>query len=150
MPKPRRASHRWDLPSGLIVKYYLTSNDALSGINELPNTYRNATAFNQTIWAKILNGSDCYGLVTANLVVNKLMPNNFQDETLYLCDNTSKYIQVDNVFSTYLWDDTLTSKTSKIKITSANSKGFVGCATPTMKPVLNGTDYTSVNTMHLS
>jgi hypothetical protein len=34
--------------------------------------------------------------------------------------------------------------------TGANSKGFVGCGAPTMKPVLNGTDYASVNTMELS
>ena len=36
------------------------------------------------------------------------------------------------------------------KALSANSKGFVACAAPTMKPVLNGTDYKSVNTMELS
>lgn len=29
--------------------------------------------------------------------------------------------------------------------TTANSYGFVGLVKPTMKPVLNGTDYTSVN-----
>ena len=110
-----------NLPSGLVVKYYLTSNDALSEINELPNTYRNTTANNQPIWAKVLNGTDCYGLIPVNLVINALVPDNFQDQTLYLCDNTTKFIQVDNIFSSYLWDDTAASVTNIIKITSARN-----------------------------
>lgn len=110
-----------NLPSGLIVKYYLNSNDALSEINELSTVYRNTTPFNQTIWAKIINGTSCYGLIQVSLLVNALQPNNFQDETLYLCDNSSKYIQVDANFLTYIWDDALVSKTNRIKINSARN-----------------------------
>jgi gliding motility-associated-like protein len=110
-----------NLPSGLVVKYYLTPYDALSEINELPTIFRNTTAFSQTIWAKILNGADCFGLTPVNLVVNTLLPHNFQDETLYLCDNASKYIQVDAIYSSYVWDDILVSKTNQIKITSARN-----------------------------
>ena len=110
-----------NLPSGLVVKYYLTSNDALIEINELPNSYRNTMAYNQPIWAKVLNGTDCYGLIPMNLAINALIPDNFQDETLFLCDTTSKFIQVDNIFSSYLWDDMAASVTNSIKITSARN-----------------------------
>ena len=78
-------------------------------------------AYNQPIWAKVLNGTDCYGLIPMNLAINALIPDNFQDETLFLCDNTSKFIQVDNIFSSYLWDDTPASITNSIKITSARN-----------------------------
>jgi len=110
-----------NLPIGLVVKYYLTPNDALNEINELSNTYRNTTAFNQTIWAKILNGTDCYELVAISLVVSTLLPNNFEDETIYLCDNSSKFIEVNSTFSSYQWDDNLLSTTNQIKITTARN-----------------------------
>ena len=47
------------LPSGLIVEYYETLNDALLQNNILSNNYRNTTRFEMTIYAKVLNGSDC-------------------------------------------------------------------------------------------
>jgi gliding motility-associated-like protein len=111
----------YNLPSGLIVKYYASANDALSENNELPNAFRNTTAFSQTIWAKVLNGPDCYGLIAADLFVNVLIPNNFEDETLFLCENTFKYLEVNAIFSTYLWDNNSLSTTNKIKITAAGN-----------------------------
>jgi gliding motility-associated-like protein len=92
------------LPSGLVVEYYLSSDDAVSQKNTLPNIFKNTTANQQIIYARITNGSNCYGIVPILLVVNKFDPPNFQDETAVLCSANSINLAVSSGFSSYLWN----------------------------------------------
>ncbi|WP_337966944.1 choice-of-anchor L domain-containing protein [uncultured Flavobacterium sp.] len=91
------------LPSGLVPYYYSSQNDALADTNRLPNIYKNTTAFNQTIYVRIINGPDCYGITSVPLVVNTFDPPNFQDESEILCKGDSTTLAVANTFSSYLW-----------------------------------------------
>ncbi len=91
------------LPSGLVPYYYSSQNDALTDTNRLPNIYKNTTAFNQTIYVRIINGPDCYGITSVPLVVNTFDPPNFQDESEILCKGDSTTLAVANTFSSYLW-----------------------------------------------
>jgi hypothetical protein len=59
----------------------------------LKNTIRNQ----QTIYARIINGPDCYAITPIELVVNSFDPPNFQDETVGLCEGNSITITVDPV-----------------------------------------------------
>jgi len=93
------------LPSGLIVEYYETLNDALLQNNILSNNYRNTTRFEMTIYAKVLNGSDCYGIIPLRLFVNSNSPKNFGDETIQLCEGGSKKLQVSTNFINYEWSN---------------------------------------------
>lgn len=93
------------LPSGLIVEYYETMNDALLQNNILPNSYRNTIRSQMIIYAKILNGSDCYGIIPLKLSVNANTPKNFGDETVQLCEGGSKKLQVSTNFSNYDWSN---------------------------------------------
>jgi gliding motility-associated-like protein len=92
------------LPSSLTAVYYLTANDALAEINPLPNIFKNTTPFNQTIYARVVNGPDCYDVVKVVLVVNTFDPPNFEDESAYVCTNDTITISVATGFSSYLWN----------------------------------------------
>jgi len=99
------------LTAGLIVEYYLNPSDAVSQKNPLPNIFNNTTANRQIIYARIVNGPDCYGIVPITLVVNTFDPPNFQDETAVLCDGSSTNLSVASGFSSYLWDTGANSNT---------------------------------------
>jgi gliding motility-associated-like protein len=92
------------LPSSLTAVYYLTANDALAEINPLPNIFKNTTPFNQTIYARVVNGPDCYDVVKVALVVNTFDPPNFEDESAYVCTNDTITLSVATGFSSYLWN----------------------------------------------
>ncbi len=104
------------LPPGLLVEYYPTYTDALLQTNNLPAIYTNVVRYIDTIYAKIINGSDCYGILMVHLFVNKNEPDNFEDEPVYLCDNTSTTISIANTFATYNWSNGDTDYTTDIAI----------------------------------
>ncbi|MFD2940586.1 T9SS type B sorting domain-containing protein [Flavobacterium notoginsengisoli] len=99
------------LPSGLTANYFLTANDALTETNPLPNIFKNTTAYNQIIYARVVNGPDCYDVVPVPLVVNTFDPPNFEDESEYLCQNNTLTLSVAAGFSSYLWSNGETSNT---------------------------------------
>lgn len=97
------------LQSGLQVEYYLNTIDAISQKNPLPNNFNNTVPNQQTIYARIINGSDCYAIIPETLIVNVFNPPNFQDETVSLCTDFSIDLIVDARFSSYLWSTGETS-----------------------------------------
>ena len=105
------------LPVGMIVEYYSIPADAVSQKNPLPNIFKNTTPYQQIIYARIINGSDCYGIVPITLVVNTFSPSNFQDETAAFCVGFSTTLSVATGFSSYLWDTG--AKTSSISVSTA-------------------------------
>ena len=119
------------LPSGLIVEYYLTENDAVLQNNPLSNNYTNTTVNEQIIYARIVNGADCFGITPIKLKVIIFNPANFNDETVYLCDGNPKRIALANGFSSYLWSNgALTSFTSiatagNYTVTASNPEGCI-------------------------
>ena len=92
------------LPAGITFSYYLNVNDALAATNTLPNIFKNTTAFTQTIYAKAVNGSDCYDILPITLVVNTFDPPNFQDESKYLCKGEQITLDVATGFASYSWN----------------------------------------------
>ncbi|WP_299112796.1 T9SS type B sorting domain-containing protein [uncultured Winogradskyella sp.] len=71
------------LPAGLDLTYYETLDDALLEENPLANDYRNTTAFNQTIFVRVENNNDCYGINEVELEVLTLPNVIIEEETLY-------------------------------------------------------------------
>jgi len=118
------------LLSGLTVIYYLTANNALTETNPLPNIFNNTIAFNQTIFARVVNGPDCYDVVPVELVVNTFDPPNFEDETAYLCKGDQITLTVDSGFSSYLWNTGDTSNSIPVNTVgdySVTVKDVNGC-----------------------
>lgn len=119
------------LPSGLVVEYYLTENDAVLQNNPLPNNYTNTTVNEQIIYARIVNGSDCFGITSIKLKIIVFTPANFNDETVYLCDGNPKRIAIANGYSNYLWSNAATTSFTSIgtagnyTVTTSNAEGCV-------------------------
>ena len=134
------------LPAGMIVEYYLLSTDAVAQKNKLPNIFKNTTAKQQIIYARIINGADCYGIIPITLVVNTFSPPNFQDETAALCIGSSTTLSVASGFSSYLWNTGETS--NSISVTTSGSYSVVvtdvnGCA-KTKKFTVNSSEIATI------
>jgi gliding motility-associated-like protein len=116
------------LPAGMIVEYYLNPTDAVHQKYMLPNIFKNTTANQQMIYARIVNGANCYGITPITLVVNTFSPTDFQDEMAALCIGSSTTLSVASGYSSYLWNtgDTTnsiiatTSGDYSVKVTNAN------------------------------
>lgn len=117
------------LPAGLTVEYYLNQADAIAQKNQLANLFTNTISNQQIIYARIVNGSDCYRITPETLVVNTFSPPNFEEETTGLCDGSSKILTIDGGFSSYLWSNGSTTNTTIVSapgeytVTVTNSKG---------------------------
>lgn len=118
------------LPAGLIVEYYLSPTEAIAQQNQLPNIFKNSLATQQIIYARIVNGPDCYAITPITLVVNTFDPPNFQEENAFLCNGTSINLTVDAGFSSYLWSTGASSNTITVTTPgdySATVTNFDGC-----------------------
>ena len=92
-------------PVGAIaVKYYLTKNDAISQKNSIINLFTNTIPNQQILYGRILNGSDCYGIVKIILNVLTFDKTTFQDEIKFICPNKSLKLEVPTGFS-YIWSN---------------------------------------------
>ncbi|MFV8366070.1 choice-of-anchor L domain-containing protein [Flavobacterium sp. XS1P27] len=117
------------LPAGLMVEYYLSPTDAIAQQNQLSNIFKNSVATQQIIYARIVNGTDCYAITPIILVVNTFTPPNFQDETFVLCEASSINLTVNSGFSSYLWSTGASSNTITVatpgdySVTVTNSEG---------------------------
>ena len=58
--------------TGLTINYYATSQNALNGINPLPNNYANTTPNQQSVFIKVTNVDSCYKIKEIILTVNPL------------------------------------------------------------------------------
>ncbi|MEP2937139.1 MAG: T9SS type B sorting domain-containing protein [Gilvibacter sp.] len=84
-----------DLPTGLAVSFYETVEDALEEVAALPSSFTNNIAYSQTIYARIENGNDCFGISEVTLTVYQL-PNIETEASLLYCLNTfPETIQLD-------------------------------------------------------
>jgi gliding motility-associated-like protein len=103
--------------NSISVYFYLTQSDAYLEKNQLTTLFRNTIKNEQTIYARIINGSDCYGIVPISLVIKSFYPLNFQDTNISLCNGNTTNIAVAAGFDSYLWNTGAT--TNSINVTSA-------------------------------
>ncbi|WP_044399153.1 T9SS type B sorting domain-containing protein [Lacinutrix sp. Hel_I_90] len=82
------------LPPGLTIAYYATANDAQLEINQLPDNYTNTTAFVQTVFIRVENANDCFGIANMDIVVDPLPQNNMVANFI-ACSDTPDEITID-------------------------------------------------------
>ncbi len=68
------------------ITYYETEDEAISQDNPLPFTYSNTTQFNQTIYARIQNTSNCFVVTPLILTVTNTPNINENISTLFACE----------------------------------------------------------------
>jgi len=117
------------LTAGLTVEYYLNQTDAIAQKNKLPNLFTNTIPNQQIIYARIVNGPDCYKITPETLTITTFDPQNFQEESAFLCDGSNTTLTVNPGFSSYLWNTGNTTNTLAITtpgeytVTASNSNG---------------------------
>jgi gliding motility-associated-like protein len=104
------------LPPGLVVEYYDSMSDAEAQTNPLPGNYVNESPFSQTIYARLVNGPDCFAIAAVTLIVHAFDPG-FTSETLSICDASPLQLQVAPGYEGYLWSTMET--TNSIWVTAA-------------------------------
>lgn len=109
------------LPVGLQVNYYLTENEALLQINPVPNSFNTTIPNQQKLFARVVNGTDCFGIKEVLLKTNSFNPTNFDLETNYLCDGSTITLSVPNTFESYLWNTNDTSSSILVSQTGSYS-----------------------------
>ncbi|MBT8270586.1 MAG: T9SS type B sorting domain-containing protein, partial [Bacteroidia bacterium] len=90
--------------------YYISYEDALLEINELPDSFMNTVPYSQTLYVRVENDNACYGISELLLTVYEL-PNIDTEEELIYCLNTfPETITLDSgllsgspIDYTYLW-----------------------------------------------
>lgn len=90
---------------GLIVNYYPTEGDAQIQVNQIVSPYTNLIAFQEIIFARITDGVSCFGIIPITININTFVPTNFENETLFLCENDTLLIGVDAMFESYVWNN---------------------------------------------
>ena len=82
-------------PAGLDLVYYETYDDALLETNALGDTFTNTIAFNQTIYARVENENECYGISEIALTVFELPNIETEAETQYCLNFSPEPITLD-------------------------------------------------------
>jgi gliding motility-associated-like protein len=104
------------LPAGVTVDYYPTYNDALTFTNRIadPQNFTNTVAYNQTIYARVSNGADCYGIASVPLIVHSF-GSELNDEEVFLCQNVNSVLLDAGIgFTSYTWDTNPPLQTQEI------------------------------------
>jgi gliding motility-associated-like protein len=127
------------LPAGLQLQYYTSYNDALAEANAIANpaAFTNTTANTQTVYARIYNASDCYGITELQLNVF-MFGGMLQDETAILCAGVpSITLTAPSGYFNYQWDTTPPTPGQSLTVTTPgtytvsleNANGCVGTKT---------------------
>jgi len=82
------------LPLGLDIVYYVSINDAILERNPLNKTFTNTNPYSQTIYARVENANNCFGISEVFLSVLNL-PNITSEDLIYYClNNSPDYIKI--------------------------------------------------------
>lgn len=130
------------LPAGLMLKYYTTYEDALSESNAIANpaAFRNTTVNAQTVYARVYNASDCYGIARLQLNVFTF-GTSLQNEAVILCTGTpSVTLTAPAGYTNYQWNTTpvtpgrtlIATVPRNYTVTLENSNGCIGTKTFTV------------------
>ena len=107
-------------PVTLTAAYYETYLDALLESNPLGNTFTNTTPYNQTIYARVENTNNCFGISEVELIVHP-MPQVVLQEEVFLCLNASEALTltaglVDDIPNNYAFEWSTGATTTEIMV----------------------------------
>lgn len=133
----------------LKVSYYETYEDALLEVKRLGSTYKNKEPYSQTIFARVENSNDCYGISKVGLIVNKLPNIELIGKDYYCLNKSSDYITIDAgliddypINYTFLWSNGDTNHNTQVNT--------IGNYTVTVTSKMNGCSKTKTITVEPS
>lgn len=107
------------LPTGLQSDYYPSYTDALTFTNIIgnPQSYINTTADQQSVYARISQGADCYGIAEVKLIVYNF-GGTLHDENVTQCVGLPLTLPAPAGYTSYSWDTTPVQTTPEIIVTA--------------------------------
>lgn len=109
-----------DLFTNLPSNYTISFFESTSSTTALPTIYTNTTAYNQTIFARIMNIQGCYSDYPVGLVVNTFSTI-ITDEEVGLCENNPITLNAGAGFSSYTWNTNPVETTQSITVDTAGT-----------------------------
>ena len=109
-----------DLFTNLPSNYTISFFESTSSTTALPTIYTNTTAYNQTIFARIMNIQGCYTDYPVGLVVNTFSTI-ITDEEVGLCENNPITLNAGAGFSSYTWNTNPVETTQSITVDTAGT-----------------------------
>ena len=100
-----------NLPSSYTVSFFESTSSTIA----LPTIYTNTTAYNQPVFARIMNIQGCYSDYPVNLVI-KTFNEIVTDEEVGLCETSSIILNAGSGFSSYTWNTTPVETTQSIMV----------------------------------
>ena len=100
-----------NLPSSYTVSFFESTSSTFA----LPTIYTNTTAYNQPVFARIMNIQGCYSDYPVNLVI-KTFNEIVTDEEVGLCETSSIILNAGSGFSSYTWNTTPVETTQSITV----------------------------------
>ncbi|ESU26274.1 hypothetical protein FLJC2902T_27540 [Flavobacterium limnosediminis JC2902] len=107
------------LPAGNSIQYFTDSQDAVTQNNQLSTPFTNTTANEQTIYARIATGPDCYAILPVTLIVISFP--DLQDQAVGICDGESAILDAGSGYASYSWDTNPVQNTQTIAVTQAGN-----------------------------
>ena len=105
-----------NLPTNYVISFFETQTSTTI----LPVNYTNTTAYNQTIYARVMNIQGCYTDYPVFLKVNTFDAI-VTDKELSLCENDILILDAGSGFNSYTWDTNPPQFTQQILIASAGT-----------------------------
>lgn len=104
------------LPTGFTIGLF----DSTTSTTPLPSSYTNTTPFEQIIYARITNISNCYGNIPITLNVNTFSEI-ITDETIGICNNTPTNISAPGGYTSYSWNTSPIQTSQTITVSDAGT-----------------------------
>jgi len=118
-------------PANATFHYFESYDDALLSRNEIMDVTSYKKENNATIYVKITENGNCYGIVWFELILRSI-DINLSDETVFLCQGETIQLAVPTGFSHYLWNDgqntsnIIVNQTGNYAVTITNDFGCQG------------------------
>lgn len=110
------------LPPGIQLAYYTSEQDAIHSSNALlnPQSFANNIAYEQTVYARLSQGTDCYGIVPIALSVYRFN-GDLSDVEITMCNNVPVTLDAGTGFTAYNWQTPIGETTQQITVNAPGS-----------------------------
>lgn len=126
------------VPSTATIAYYENLDDAILENNPIGTNYINEIPYSQTVYARVENDNDCYGIAEIELIVNELPDIDSEDLQYYCLNSFPERITLDSgiMDSTnyaFLWSTGEITESIQVNETGSFTVEILNIATGCMK-----------------
>ncbi|TCK66746.1 gliding motility-associated-like protein [Winogradskyella wandonensis] len=147
------------LPTGLDLVYYETLDDALLEVNPLSNNFTNTIQGGQTIFVRVENNNNCYGINEVELEVLTLPNIEIMEEVLYCLNNFPEPIVINggvinDIPNNYYYDWSTDETTIEIEVNEPGTytvtvSNVAGCSKE-RTVIVRGSDVATINDIEVT